>query len=224
MTFHCCRKTRNDEDDPLVVEAKNQEDKFQKTTRKDEDDSLVVEDKNQEDKFQKTTGTDEDDDSLIVEFGIQEYKFPPVAGRRICDINYIFSQLQEKARHNNLFDCKGGNFQLIGEKRVGLLSVYKFECNICKQICLIKSENTDSNVNVNIAATTGMVATGIGFSQFEELFSAMNIPVFSTKYYNQLQDQVYECCEKTAAESMQDAAEEEKKWLSQKVAPKMAYR
>ncbi|CAG4995154.1 unnamed protein product [Parnassius apollo] len=39
----------------------------------------------------------------------------------------------------------------------------------------------------------------------------MNIPVFSTKYYNQLQDQVYECCEKTAAESMQDAAEEEKK-------------
>ncbi|CAG4973792.1 unnamed protein product [Parnassius apollo] len=69
LTFE---KTRNDEDDPLVVEAKNQEDKFQQTTRKDEDDSLVVEDKNQEDKLQKTTGTDEDDDSLIVEFGIQE--------------------------------------------------------------------------------------------------------------------------------------------------------
>lgn len=56
-----------------------------------------------------------------------------------------------------------------------------------------------------------MVATGIGYSQFEELFSAMNIPVFSSNYYNQLQNKVYECCEKTAAASMRDAAEEEKK-------------
>ncbi|XP_047035378.1 uncharacterized protein LOC124641357 [Helicoverpa zea] len=194
-------KTRDDEDNSMIVETENHEDKLQKTTGKDKDDSIIVETENQE----------EEDDYYNVEPEIQEDQFQTVTGRRVIDINYLFSQLQEKARHNNLFDCKQENFQLISEKRIGLISVFKFECNICKQLCFINSEKTESKVNVNIAATTGMVATGIGYSQFEELFSAMNIPVFSTNYYNQLQDKVYECCEKTAAASMQDAAEEEKK-------------
>lgn len=55
-----------------------------------------------------------------------------------------------------------------------------------------------------------MVASGIGYSQFEELFSSMNIHVFSTKFYNKLQVQVYDSFENTAAESMKAAAEEEK--------------
>ncbi|KAH9629667.1 hypothetical protein HF086_009003 [Spodoptera exigua] len=179
MTFHGCRKTRDDEDNSMIVVAKNQEDKLQRTTRKDKDDSIIVETENQE-----------EDDYYNVEPEKQEDQFQTVTGRRVIDINYLFSQLQEKARHNNLFDCKLGNFQLIREK--SLISVFKFECNICKQLSFINSEKTESKVNVNIAATTGMVATGIGYSQFEQLFSAMNIPVFSTNYYNQLQDKVYE--------------------------------
>lgn len=137
----------------------------------------------------------------------------PVSGRRIVDINYLLRELQEKAHHNNLFDCKSANFQLIGEKRIGLLSIFKFECNMCKETCLIRSESESEtvNVNVNIAAVTGIVATGIGFSQFEELCSAMQIPVFSPKYYMQQQDKVYESWEKTAVASMNAAAEEEKK-------------
>lgn len=149
---------------------------------------------------------------LLVESENQQHEFQPVTGRRIIDINYLFSQLQEKARHNNLFDCKAGNFRLISEKRIGLLSVFKFECNMCKQICLIKSENTDTeNIDVNIAATTGMVASGIGYSQLEELFSSMNIHIFSTKSHNKLQEKIYDSFENTAAESMKAAAEEEKK-------------
>lgn len=73
MTFHCCRKTRDDEDNLIIVEAENQE---------------------------------EDDDCYTVEPEIQEDQFQTVTGRSVIDINYLFSQLQEKARHNNLFDCK----------------------------------------------------------------------------------------------------------------------
>ncbi|CAG5059222.1 unnamed protein product [Parnassius apollo] len=61
---------------------------------------------------------------------------------------------------------------------------------MCKQVFLINSEdhNDKEQVNLNIAATTGIVASGIGFSQFEELCSAMDIPVFSSKYYSKLED------------------------------------
>lgn len=49
---------------------------------------------------------------------------------------------------------------LISEKRAGLLSLFKFKCNI--------SEDPDTpDINVNTAATIEMIASGIGYSQFE---------------------------------------------------------
>lgn len=142
----------------------------------------------------------------------KEDKFQPISGRRIIDINYVLQELQEKARHNGLFNCTLGNFRLISEKRRGLLSVFRFECNMCKQGCLINSEdqNDKEQVNINIAATTGIVASGIGFSQFEELCSAMNIPVFSSKCYSKLEEEVFEKWNKTASASMETAAQMEK--------------
>ncbi|KAJ8720630.1 hypothetical protein PYW08_006095 [Mythimna loreyi] len=41
-------KTRDDEDNSMIVVAENQEDKLQRTTRKDKDDSIIVETENQE--------------------------------------------------------------------------------------------------------------------------------------------------------------------------------
>lgn len=43
-----------------------------------------------------------------------------------------------------------------------------------------------------MAAVTGVISTGIGCSQFEELMSAIDVPVFSEKYDSKLQDYVYE--------------------------------
>lgn len=65
-------------------------------------------------------------------------------------------------------------------------------------------------INVNIAATSGIVAIGIGFSQFEELFSAMDVPVFASSSYTYLQNIVCDNWEKTAADSMEAAANREK--------------
>lgn len=144
-----------------------------------------------------------------------ENEYKSISGRRIVDINYLISQLQEKAHHNDLFDCKVGYFNLIGEKRTGLISKYKFECNVCHKVITIDSEKCNSAeereyVDANVAATTGIIAAGIGFAQFEEIFSAMDVPVFSQKYYSHLQDDVYENWEKVAAKSMEDAANREK--------------
>ncbi|CAG4967507.1 unnamed protein product [Parnassius apollo] len=83
---------------------------------------------------------------------------------------------------------------------------------MCKQVFLMNSEdhNDKEQVNLNIAATTGIVASGISFSQFEELCSAMDIPVFSSKYYSNLEDEVFEKWKKTASASMEAAAQMEK--------------
>lgn len=83
---------------------------------------------------------------------------------------------------------------------------------MCKQICLIKSEdqNDSEKVNLNIAATTGIVASGIGFSQFEEFCSAVDIPVFSSKYHSKLENEVFDKWKKTVCASMEAAAQMEK--------------
>lgn len=73
-----------------------------------------------------------------------------------------------------------------------------------------EDQNDKEQVNINIAATTGIVASGIGFSQFEELCSAMNIPVFSSKYYSKLEEEVFEKWYKTASATMEAAAQMEK--------------
>ncbi|KAL4718047.1 hypothetical protein ACJJTC_012087 [Scirpophaga incertulas] len=157
-----------------------------------------------------TENTQENYEIVIDENKNSDSQFQPLSGRRIIDINYFFRELQEKARHNKLFDCNLNNFQLIGERRLGLLSIFKFECNMCKEVCLVRSDNSNENININIAATSGVIASGIGFSQFEELCSAMDVPVFSAKYYIKFQDKVYEAWEKTAANSMAAAAKKEK--------------
>lgn len=162
--------------------------------------------------FNCFSDTEKDDVSLIIEEEKMSDEFHPITGRRIVDINFLLEELQKKGSHSELFDCKSNYFRLVGEKRLGLTSVFKFQCRMCKKICLIHSEDTNNTeqVNLNIAATTGIVASGIGFSQFEELCSAMDVPIFSPNYYNKLQNEVYEKWEKTASGSMEAAAAKEK--------------
>ncbi|CAG5053168.1 unnamed protein product [Parnassius apollo] len=83
---------------------------------------------------------------------------------------------------------------------------------MCENIYTIKSENTHDTekINLNIAATTGIVASGIGYSQFEELCSAIDVPVFTPNTYTKYQDQVLKKWEQTASSSMAAAAEKEK--------------
>ncbi|GBP42947.1 hypothetical protein EVAR_96444_1 [Eumeta japonica] len=66
--------------------------------------------------------------------------------------------------------------------------------------------NNTKNVDINTAVCSGIVATGIGYSQLEEICSAMDVPIFTEKYFAKVQSQVYDDWEATAVEAMEEAA------------------
>lgn len=97
---------------------------------------------------------------------------------------------------------------ILGEKRAGLISKFKFKCNMCNNDFIVTSEDSSSkdNVNANVAAVTGITSAGIGYSQFEEITACMDVPIFSKSTYAGIQDMVYEKWESTAVETMEAAA------------------
>lgn len=103
-------------------------------------------------------------------------------------------------------------FKFNRRKRIGLKSKFKFRCDMCAETFYIDSEDpvyTD-NVDINIGAVIGVVSSGIGYSQFEEVASSMNIPIFSEKYFLKLQDDVYKKWEAIASEHMEATNERER--------------
>ncbi|KAJ8888650.1 hypothetical protein PR048_008142 [Dryococelus australis] len=70
------------------------------------------------------------------------------------------------------------------------------------------SQEADS-LNVNASAVSGMIATGAGYSQLEEICAALNMPCISTDTWNTYQDQVSETIHVTAWELMTEAVKEE---------------
>lgn len=125
---------------------------------------------------------------------------------------YYTQQLQKISSHSSLFNCNLKDMTLLGEKRIGLISKFKFICNMCKQYFIIESENPENeeNIDANLAAVTGITSTGIGYSQFQEITACLNIPVFTEKLYGKIQDAVYEKWEETAVEAMEGAAMRER--------------
>ncbi|XP_047516704.1 uncharacterized protein LOC125057211 [Pieris napi] len=148
----------------------------------------------------------------IIEQESPEHQLQKVIGRRIIDVNYFVQQLALISGHDSLYHCNMSNIVLVGEIRSGLFSRYRLRCNMCNKTFLVNSEdqNAVDKVEVNSAAIAGIVATGIGYSQFQELNNALDIPVFTDAYYAKLQDKLFEQWENTAIEVMEAAAKREK--------------
>ncbi|CAG4954885.1 unnamed protein product [Colias eurytheme] len=140
--------------------------------------------------------TDNLEDELII---LPENKsdFKEISGRRIVDIDYFFQQLKEMD-HESLFECNYRHLIFLRERRKGLASTFLFECELCKKKFELSSDNPSNvmpereRVEINLAATSGMVACGIGYSQFEEVMSAMDIPVFNEKFYAKTQNRIFD--------------------------------
>lgn len=152
------------------------------------------------------------ENELFIETEIQNDTYSSVQGRRLVDISHFIQQLQNISSHNSLFNCNFTHMALEGEKRNGLISKYKFRCNMCKKDFMVTSEDLSNkdNVNANVAAVTGITSAGIGYSQFEEITACMDVPIFVHKNYAQIQDMIYEKWESTAVESMAAAANRER--------------
>ncbi|CAG4953640.1 unnamed protein product [Parnassius apollo] len=168
---------------------------------------------------------------LIIEKDQPETGKRNISGRRIVDIKYFFSKLQEISNHSP-YNCGVQSLKIVGEKRVGLSSKFTLECLMCKGKFLLNNipgdlkKNTESvagastckekyivsgDLDINTAVVAGAVSVGIGYSQLDELLSAIDLPMMTEPLYQKQHEFVSNAWEKALGQSMQEAAEEEKR-------------
>ncbi|CAG5039928.1 unnamed protein product [Parnassius apollo] len=93
-------------------------------------------------------------------------------------------------------------------------------------ITVIRKKNTESvagastckekyivsgDLDINTAVVAGAVSVGIGYSQLDELLSAIDLPMMTEPLYQKQHEFVSNAWEKALGQSMQEAAEEEKR-------------
>lgn len=91
------------------------------------------------------------------------FNFSLLEGRRIVDINYLFTQIQQ-SRHDK-FDCSFVDMVFKSELRKGYISIFTFECKMCGTISKIASENTNDTkyLGINQAVINATLAIGTQF-------------------------------------------------------------
>ncbi|GBM51756.1 hypothetical protein AVEN_175321-1 [Araneus ventricosus] len=133
-----------------------------------------------------------------------------ISGRRIIDINYFISQVQDCNKHSP-FGCTFSDMQILSEKRNGLNTGLKMKCRMCSYTKVFWTENPQSpTMSANSAAVTGIMSIGGGFSNMEEFFSALDIPSMSEKTFIKEQEKISDAWEVTALKEMESAVSEER--------------
>lgn len=136
--------------------------------------------------------------------------FLPLSGRRIINISDFLDQLKLLDNHGSAFGCKFYNLQVVSERRLGLRSVFVFECSMCKYKATVCSEiKNDHKMDVNTGAVCGTITTGGGHAQLEEFLGVLDIPPMSQKTFKLYEEKVSKGWAATAAAEMEQAAAEE---------------
>lgn len=127
----------------------------------------------------------------------------------MIDIGYVFGKIAN-IRHKP-FDCTFSDLVLTGERKIGWYSEFHFTCGVCRIKETIESEDpcNKSSMSVNLAAVTGAINSGQGYSQLDILTAVMNMPNMSNHLYQKLHGEVDDFTKATAWESMSSAAREE---------------
>ncbi|KAF2889191.1 hypothetical protein ILUMI_16982 [Ignelater luminosus] len=102
-------------------------------------------------------------------------------GRRIVDIIYLFVSLKT-IKHSG-FGCSVLDVEIIGERRLGLKSIFKYNCAMCELLGSFATEGENAPPNINEISASGAVPAGPEYSHFSELCFAFNIPSMSDKMY-----------------------------------------
>ncbi|KAL6417339.1 hypothetical protein ACFW04_011531 [Cataglyphis niger] len=89
-----------------------------------------------------------------------------------------------------------------------------FKCQMCNYEANIWSE--PETLDINSAAVAGIITTGIGFAQLEELCAAMNVSCMSEPTYIKYRENLVDHFQKTAMENMKLAGEAEKQLAIEK--------
>ncbi|KAJ8868882.1 hypothetical protein PR048_030423 [Dryococelus australis] len=84
-------------------------------------------------------------------------------------------------------------------------------CHITEPISTELPSKDATTVNVNASAVSGMIATGRGYSQLEEICASLNMPCISRNTWDIYHNTLYKDIYKTAWDLMEEAAGEEAK-------------
>lgn len=134
-----------------------------------------------------------------------------ISGRRIVDIAHLIKQFKDVGNHAPQFGCTFLNMDLKSERKRGLRSGFLFQCNMCGVNKTIWSEDDNPDVmDINSAAVAGVMSSGGGFANLENILGAMNIRCMNYNTFDKHQKVIAEGWEKSALEEMRLAAEEEK--------------
>ena len=111
-----------------------------------------------------------------------------IAGRRVVDIQYLLQQtVGLQAKHSKV--CTSGLLELKAEKRVGLVSTFKYECNLCSKNFFVHSEKPDKPI-LNKAVVWGTLATGSINDHLLEFFSVLEVPIMSKMMFYDIQNKL----------------------------------
>ncbi|KAF4530437.1 hypothetical protein B566_EDAN018090, partial [Ephemera danica] len=137
-----------------------------------------------------------------------------ISGRRIVDLGYFLQQLRILSEHDdkNIFNCSFSNLILVKIKQHGLRWELTFVCKMCqfKKTISTDDPSDESTMDLNTAATHGIMSIGSGFAHLQQISSNLNMPCMNRKLYKKSQDKVCAFWLEVGIEEMANAAEIEK--------------
>jgi hypothetical protein len=133
-----------------------------------------------------------------------------LSGFRVVDLQYFQEQLFQMESHDLIRNCGLKHVKVIAEKRFGLRSCLKYKCDMCNKIMKVWTHRRDG-MNVNQAAVTSAVCSGLTYEMQHELFGTMNIPTMSSRSYYKILHEISLILLEICEEDVLAAGEEEKR-------------
>ncbi|XP_069361994.1 uncharacterized protein [Maniola hyperantus] len=146
-------------------------------------------------------------ESLIVEKENNEViEVPKLNGRRLIDVAYLFEQLS--SIDHSPFNCTFKDFKFVSENRQGMYACFKFDCQMCGEKVIIKSDRSGREINQHVVH--GIVTSGNGFAQLDEFCAHVDMPCMSDKLFIKENIIFGDIIKDIALESMYQAGKEER--------------
>lgn len=121
---------------------------------------------------------------------------------------HFFNELNN-FKHLTLFSCNSSHLKIMKETIVGFYSAFTIKCTVCHEEKIVSSDAAGSEY-INKSIVFGMISTGGGYSQMQEIFSYCNIPIMSNHTYLKTENEVANAIHETAWDEMKDAGEKER--------------
>lgn len=129
-------------------------------------------------------------------------------GRRLVDIGHFLRGIMSIGVHDP-FSCTVSDMEIVSEFRKGLISIIQLKCKMCGLTRNIETDAPRNDSNVNTSMVMGIMATGGGYSQLQEICAAVDMPCMAQRTYAKCHDITSTAFHDAATKLMSDAAEEE---------------